>query len=174
MLPLDFKRAVQKWLSENLYEIKHQWKEQWFKIPPQQCDRPIKSDRKQPLRVIAAKGSFTNCWIMRCTSYLFIQVSRFHFTYLSYHSLSCLSPAFIGWEAGHTLDKSPVDYGCCFFNKLMSFDLVSVCENSYFPLQEPASKNQESFLRSISTLIFYFLFFSTASSRKLYTVYYKT
>lgn len=46
MLWRDLERAVHKRMHRNLNEVKHSCKEEWAKIPLQQCVRLIKSERK--------------------------------------------------------------------------------------------------------------------------------
>ena len=60
MLWRDLKRAVHKQMPTNLNELEQCCKEEWAKIPPQLCERLIKSYRKQLFQVTAAKGGSTN------------------------------------------------------------------------------------------------------------------
>ena len=48
-------KSVHKQMSTNLNELK-QHCEEWAKIPPQQCERLIKSYRQHLLQVISAKS----------------------------------------------------------------------------------------------------------------------
>lgn len=57
----DFKRAADKWVSTNINQVKQFYKEEWAKIPSQQCER--KFYRKQfELLLLVLEGYVY--WIM--------------------------------------------------------------------------------------------------------------
>lgn len=60
MLWQDLKTAVHIQMPSNLNELKQCYKEERAKIPPQRCERLIKSLRKLLLQVVAAKGDSTS------------------------------------------------------------------------------------------------------------------
>ncbi len=56
----DLKQSFHAWKPSNVTELKQFCKEEWAKIPPQQCERLIASYRKRLIAVVAAKGGTTS------------------------------------------------------------------------------------------------------------------
>ncbi len=63
-------RAVHKQMPTNLDKLEQCCKEEWAKIPPDRCERPIKSDRKLLFQVVAAKSGSTGNWTIGCPNFV--------------------------------------------------------------------------------------------------------
>ncbi len=60
MLWHDLKQSIHARKPSNVAELKQFCKEEWAKIPPQQCERLIPSYHKRLIAVVAAKGGTTS------------------------------------------------------------------------------------------------------------------